>query len=112
MIGKIFWVVSVSVLLPTSVFGALPPYFQSSKEIIAILNNPSVSEKIGSGRPINSITQTESGYSIVARECSLDVQIHNLPQRDGMVGPVNFEIKTGDLRCNSLKENDLELERD
>jgi hypothetical protein len=93
-------------------FAALPPYYESSKEITAILNDPLVTEKITSGRPITSITRTETGYTMVARECSLEIKLNYLPQKDGMVGPVNFEIKPGELKCQELDSKDLKMEKD
>ncbi len=96
----------------TPSFAVLPPYYESSKEITAILNDPTVADKITSGRPINSITRTETGYTIVARECSLEVKINYLPQKGGMVGPAKFEMKPGDLKCNVMENSDLELLKD
>lgn len=93
-------------------FAALPPFFQSSKEIINILNNQAIAEKIGSGRGIESIIRNKDGYTITARECTLEVIVNYLPAKEGMVGPANYEVKPGEFRCNELKETDLEQERD
>lgn len=77
----------------------LPPYYESAKEITAILNDPSVAEKITSGRVINSITKTESGYMISAGTCTLQITIKYLPPPNGMVGAAVFEIEAGELSC-------------
>lgn len=77
----------------------LPPYYESAKEIIAILSDARVAEKITSGRVINSITKTESGYMISAGTCTLQIKIKYLPLPNGMVGPAVFEIEPGELNC-------------
>jgi hypothetical protein len=89
----------LAIVCCTSVLAALPPYYQTSKEIITILNNKEVSEKIGSGRPIHSIVHTDSGYLIQAGECSLAVKVTYSPRPNGMVGPAVFEIHVDQLEC-------------
>lgn len=95
-------------LFSSQSFAALPPYFQSRKEIIEILNDPKVSEKIGSGRVIDSITRTTTGYNIVARECTLEIKLNYLPNKDGKVGPVNYEFQMGEFTCTPIQSEDLE----
>jgi hypothetical protein len=77
----------------------LPPYYQTAKEITAILNDPRVAEKITSGRVINSILKTESGYTINAGNCTLKIKVNYLPPPKGMVGAAVFEIEVGELNC-------------
>lgn len=77
----------------------LPPYYESAKEITALLNNPKVVEKITSGRLINSISRTDAGYIINAGNCTLLVQIKYLPLPEGMVGAAVFELEPGELVC-------------
>jgi hypothetical protein len=102
-----FW----ALLAANLAHAALPPYFETRKEIIEILNNNIVTERIGSGRPIDSITKTEEGFTIVARECSLEVKIKYIPRNDNLVGPVNFEVIPGELKCKPLTNEDLDLKR-
>lgn len=82
-------------------YALLPPYYESTKELIDILNNNEVATKITSGRPIQSIEKTENGYKITARECTLDVFIKYKERKDGFVGPAQYEIQTGILQCNN-----------
>jgi len=77
----------------------LPPYYQSAKEITAMLNDPKIAEKITSGRLIRSIEKTKSGYKIVAGTCTLQVTVKYLPQPQGFVGPAIFEFEAGELVC-------------
>lgn len=83
----------------SNILALLPPYYQSAKEITAILNDPEIAEKISSGRLIKAIEKTESGYRILAGTCTLAVTIKYLPQPQGFVGPARFEFEAGDLIC-------------
>lgn len=96
-------------LLPAqSVLAALPPYFQTSKEIIAILNDPKVAEKIGSGRTIDDIKKTKNGYILQARECTLEVAIEYNKPKGGVVGPVDFNVTPMDFNCKEMNTKELE----
>jgi hypothetical protein len=85
--------------ISNNLMAALPPYYQSAKEIIAVLNNSEVAEKIGSGRLIHSVTKTEGGYIINAGNCTLTVNITYSPRTNGMVGPAIFEVHPDKLDC-------------
>lgn len=88
-----------------SVFALLPPYYQSTKEIIAILENPEVVKKVASPYPIKSITKTDSGYSIAIEDCQLEVKVVYLPPEKGFVGPAKFEIKPEEKVCRKKLED-------
>ncbi len=96
-----FFVLVCILFCTTTSMALLPPYYESAKEITAILNNPKVIEKITSGRVINSITRTDAGYIINASNCTLLIKIKYLPLPDGMVGAAVFELEPGELSCQS-----------
>lgn len=98
LILKVF-ILIYALFFTTTSLALLPPYYESTKEITAILNNPKVIEKITSGRLINSITRTEAGYIISAGNCTLLIKIKYLPLPDGMVGAAVFELEPGELVC-------------
>jgi hypothetical protein len=77
----------------------LPPYYQSKNELLEILNSDEVANKMTSGRLINSIEKTDFGYKMTARECTLEIFVNYKKRNDGLVGPAEFEIKTGDFKC-------------
>lgn len=85
--------------ISNNLMAALPPYYQSAKEIIAVLNNPEVAEKIGSGRVIHYVIKAEGGYIINAGKCTLSVKVTYSPQPNGMVGPAIFEVHPDKLEC-------------
>jgi len=89
-----------SQLFSPSLLAALPPYYQSAKEIIAILNSSIVAQKLSTPYPIDSIKKTEKGYRLAAGKCELEVNIIYKPREDGLVGPVNFEIIPGERSCH------------
>ena len=80
-------------------FAALPPFFQSKKEIIALLEEPQVVGQLGSHRPIDSITKSDKVYTIKSNNCSLRVSVDYLPQPRGWVGPSRFSFDVGELDC-------------
>lgn len=77
----------------------LPPYYQTTKEITAILNNAQVAEKFGSGRMIGSIVKTDSGYILTARECTLKITLRYKQNPKGFVGPALFDIVLDTFEC-------------
>ncbi len=109
---KFKFFIFILILANPSAFALLPPYYQSSKEISTLLNDAKVTEAFGSGRNIDSITKTQAGYSIQSGSCRLDVKMNYLPMKQGMVGPANFEIQTGELNCKQSNNNDIEEDRD
>lgn len=86
-------------------FGLLPPFYQSTKEMIAILSSPEVAKKLASPYPIKSITRIDSGYRIAIDDCTLDVNITYEAQEKGMVGPANFEITPKEKVCHKKLED-------
>jgi hypothetical protein len=84
-----------------NVYALLPPFYQSTKEIIAILNNSEVANKLGAGRSISEIIKTDTGYKVVTRECRLEIKVVYSDRKDRMVGPAEFKIELGELSCQS-----------
>lgn len=83
-----------------SAFAALPPFYQTAKEIKAILESSEVADKLGSGRAISSIVREGSNYLVTAGDCALDVQIvYVSPPKPGFVGPAQFELHVGQVHC-------------
>lgn len=88
-------------------FALLPPFYQSTKEMIAILSSPEVAKKLASPYPIKSITRIDSGYRIAIDDCTLDVNVTYTAQEKGMVGPANFEITPKEKVCHKqLQDTD------
>lgn len=76
----------------SSLFGALPPLAQSSKEIQAILADPRLQEQLGSAEVIHEIIRTNGGYVVMTQSYSMRVDVHysNEPRR---IGPVSFHLE-------------------
>lgn len=79
----------------------LPPYYESAKEITAILNDPNISKIITSGRLIHAITKMEdnTGYIVSTGTCTLHIKVIYSPPAPGFVGPAVFELQPGALVC-------------
>ncbi len=86
-------------------FAALPPYYQSTKELMAILSDPEVEKKLASPYPIKSIIKTDSGYMIAIQDCELEVKIIYLPQERGFVGPAKYKIEPQEKVCHKRLED-------
>jgi len=89
----------ITLLFAPQVFALLPPFYQSIKEITAILNNSDVIKKLNTPYPISNITKTENGYQITVQECTLNVIVEYIPPKAGWVGPAEFKIQPGELVC-------------
>lgn len=76
---------------------ALPPYYNSAREIKAILDSEQVYRQLGIVRSIDSITRYENGYSVSAGDCAVNVGVKYLPTR--MIGAGQFELQVGLVTC-------------
>jgi hypothetical protein len=76
--------------LTFGMFGALPPFAQSVKELKALVSDPRLQELLGSGEEIREIVKTDSGYAVMTRTrfLKVDVEVKSL----GHPGPVPFEL--------------------
>lgn len=79
-----------TVILAGHLTAALPPFYQSTKEIQALLADPEFHELLGSAEAIRGIVRTESGYAVTTRTRTVlvDVRYHAL----GHPGPVPFSF--------------------
>jgi hypothetical protein len=82
---------------------ALPPYWQSAKEITTILNDQRVHDALKYEEPILSVsTAGDNVYVIKTPRCSLSVTIVDAPQAPGaapLIGPRQFDLEVGTATC-------------
>ena len=69
-------------------FAALPPFFQSKKEIMELLSDQRLTDKLGSGQAIVEIRRVEEGYIIETLRKEIKVEAHYHPSN--RMGPVQF----------------------
>jgi hypothetical protein len=79
---------------------ALPPYYERTRELSAVLSDPDVMQKLG-GHEIRGIEAVEPGtYRVWSEVCSLDVKLVDKAQPGPPIaGPWQFEMKVGESRC-------------
>lgn len=87
----------------SSAQAALPPYWQSAKEITTIVNDPRVHSAFTREEPIQSITLTAPDvYEVSTKSCTVTVNVVDKPPAPGkemMVGPRQFDIEVGEATC-------------
>lgn len=87
----------------SSAHAALPPYWQSAKEITAIVNDPRVHDAFTREEPIQSVTLTAPDvYEVSTKSCTVTVNVVDKPPQPGqemMVGPRQFDIEVGQATC-------------
>jgi hypothetical protein len=84
----------------TVAVAALPPYWQSAREISAIVNDARVHEALKYEEPILSITTTgDDVYELKTPRCTLRITIVDKPLAEGMVGPRQFDLEVGEADC-------------
>ena len=81
---------------------ALPPYWQSAKEIEAIVGDQSVHDAFKYEEPIVSIKLQEPVsdnrvYEVTTPRCSVLVTI--VPKPAKLVGPAAFDLQIGEATC-------------
>ena len=86
MEGPILAVLAAFVVFaPVAARAALPPYWQSAREITAIVNDGQVHDALK--------------YEVRTERCTLKVKIVDKPAKPGLVGPRQFDIDVGEATC-------------
>lgn len=84
----------------TSAAAALPPYWQSAREISAIVNDARVHDALKYEEPILSIGTTgDDVYELKTPRCTLRITNVDRPAAEGMVGPRQFDLEVGRADC-------------
>ncbi|OGN63792.1 MAG: hypothetical protein A3E80_06725 [Chlamydiae bacterium RIFCSPHIGHO2_12_FULL_49_9] len=68
----------------------LPPFYESVREIQALLSDSRLHERLGSAETIEGIARTEMGYLIETGNYRLEVEMEYLPA--GRPGPAKFRF--------------------
>lgn len=87
---KKFFLTIFFVLGVISSYAALPPFFQSSKEIKSILNDQRTYEKLTSGDLILEVKKVEGGWMVTTNHHELFVEVNYIPPQHP--GPVEFDL--------------------
>lgn len=93
----------ILIFLASTSFAALPPLYQSVREIQTLASHPRLAELLGSSEMITSITRTEKGYQVLTHNYVMEVDIHYGGGDRQFCGPAQFQfdffepvdIKTG-----------------
>ncbi|MFI0434511.1 MAG: hypothetical protein ACH350_02130 [Parachlamydiaceae bacterium] len=73
--------------------GVLPPLYQTSKEMIAILSDEQLGKTLQSGEVIEKMEKNDHGYAIITNKSHLQVSI--LYEEAKQPGPATFKIDFG-----------------
>ena len=92
---------AVATLLVSSIANAaLPPTWQSAKEIAAIVNDQRVHDALKYEEPILSVSVTAPDtYEVRTERCTLTVRIVDKPAKPGLMGPRQFDLAVGEATC-------------
>ena len=74
-----------------SLIAALPPLYQSTRELQALLSDPRLSSSLGGAEPIVEIVRTENGYEVHTLNYRLEVDRIYLQQPTP--GPARFQFE-------------------
>ena len=87
-------------LAATAAVAALPPYWQSAREISAIVDDPRVHDALAYEEPIVSVSNVgEDVYLLKTARCSVTVTIIDKPDAEPLVGPRQFDLQVGVAEC-------------
>jgi len=82
----------------TAASAALPPFWQSAREISAIVNDQTVHDALNYEEPILSVTATGDGsYELKTLRCALSITVVYQPTK--MVGSGEFDLEVGEAQC-------------
>jgi hypothetical protein len=87
-------------LTAATAWAALPPYWQSAREIQAILDDARVHDALKYQEPILSIETTgDDVYVLSTERCRVTITIVDKPQAEAIVGPRQFDLEVGEAQC-------------
>jgi hypothetical protein len=82
--------------LITASYAALPPLYQSTREIQAILTDSQLTSKLGSAESILQILKIDGGYLVSTTQHTIKVDVVYKRLEDRKVGPAQFELNFQD----------------
>lgn len=85
---------TLGVFSAQSVCAILPPLYQTSNEIKAILESKELGQKLGSGDVIQTIQKNESGYEIITNKHRLQVDVSYVSNKGPGPAEYKFIFKT------------------
>ncbi len=71
---------------------ALPPAVQRVRELIALLSDERLFDKLGAER-VESIEKNENGYLVYTENYTMQVNVHYISPAGGFCGPAKFELE-------------------
>jgi len=89
-------IASALLALAAPAWAALPPFWQSSREIQAVTGSKDVAEALKQA-PIERVERAEGGYRVASQACSVLVKV--IYEKSTMPGPQKFRIQAGKAEC-------------
>lgn len=93
----IFAALALSLVSAGSALAALPPYYDSGRQLDVILSSGEVADAVRIA-PIEGLDRLEESaggaiqWRVRTRDCAVTVEIKAIPLPQGMVGAVNYEV--------------------
>lgn len=84
------------ILLSSNLNALLPPFYESRKEYLALLNSKELEDKLGSGQMIQSISRTDNGFEIITPKYVLNVNV--IYKHTRKIGPAEFQLEFNQLQ--------------
>ena len=82
----------------TAASAALPPFWQSAREISALVNDQTGHDALKYEEPILSVAVTgDDSYELRTPRCTLEITVVYKPTK--MVGSGEFDLQVGETRC-------------
>jgi hypothetical protein len=89
---KLFFIFFAS----TTLFAALPPLAQSTREMQALLADSRFYDSLGSAEQIKDIIRTDKGYLVLTQNYAMRVDIKYGGGDKKIIGPIHFELEFHD----------------
>lgn len=80
------------IFIASAGFSALPPMYQSVRELNSLLADPQLVQILGSSEPIIGVVRTEMGYCVTTLRQSLNVVIH-YGGDERLIGPAQYHFE-------------------
>jgi hypothetical protein len=88
----LFFIFASSIFLQAQAL--LPPLYQTSSEIKAIMDNPQLAQKLQAGEVIEKIEKNDQGYEITTNKSRVQVNVVYEPTGQ-VAGPAHYKLSFG-----------------
>ncbi len=96
---RLAWELGLLLATVASALAALPPYYERTREMSAVIGDAEVKQKLGNREIVGIEAVAPATYRVWSDRCWLEVKLVGKPHAPPLAGPWQFEIRPGEAHC-------------